>query len=180
VQWQASQIASQNAQSTVGFFHWSFLANTELANKMITAYGGANWCVDMIDRWAGSNSQGLDKLKSDTAMEVYGGFMTESNVIAASCEDYKHGATTDVEAQEEDQKEGKKIDVPVLLLYGKDFIGKKWDMAGVWREWMSEEAKLSEHGFGGGIGHFGAEEAPEECARVLREWMERLKRLQVT
>lgn len=159
----------------VGFFHWPFLANAALANKMITAYGGANWCFDMIDRWAGSNPQGLEKLRSDNAMEVYGGFMTEPSVIAASCDDYKHGATTDVEAQEKDQEEGKKIDVPVLLLYGKDFIGKKWNMMGVWKDWVSEEVELSEHGFENGIGHFGAEEAPEECARVLNEWMEKLR-----
>jgi pimeloyl-ACP methyl ester carboxylesterase len=141
---------------------------------MITAYGGSKWCTEMIQAWAGKNSTGLDLLKSDDSMTVYGGFFEKEEVIRASCEDYKHGATTDVEEQEKDQKEGRKIEKPLLLLYGKDFIGKRYDFGAVWKEWVKNGVKITDHGLGDGIGHFGAEEAPEECARVIGEWLKGL------
>ena len=138
---------------------------------MIAAYGGGKWCTEMIESWAGSNPSGLEKLKADRSMEVYAGFFEDAEVIRASCEDYKHGATTDVEAQEKDQEEGRKIGVPLLLLYGKDFIGKRYDFGEVWKEWVDEGVQITDHGLGGGIGHFGVEEAPEESARVIGEWL---------
>jgi pimeloyl-ACP methyl ester carboxylesterase len=172
VQWHnPSNSASKTAKEVTGYFHWPFLANVDLATKMITAYGGANWCTEMICAWAGSNATGLSKLKADNSLDVYGGFFESESVVRASCEDYKHGATTDLEAQEKDQKEGRKINVPLLLLYGKDFIGKRYDFGSVWDEWVEEGVKVTNHGLGDGVGHFGAEEAPEECGDVLGKWL---------
>jgi pimeloyl-ACP methyl ester carboxylesterase len=173
-QWHNAPSASGAAKAVTGYFHWPFLANVELATRMITAYGGSKWCTEMIQAWAGKNSTGLDLLKSDDSMTVYGGFFEKEEVIRASCEDYKHGATTDVEEQEKDQKEGRKIEKPLLLLYGKDFIGKRYDFGAVWKEWVKNGVKITDHGLGDGIGHFGAEEAPEECARVIGEWLKGL------
>jgi pimeloyl-ACP methyl ester carboxylesterase len=174
-QWHnASNTAAKTAKEVTGYFHWPFLANVDLATRMITAYGGAKWCTEMICAWAGSNETGLQKLKSDDSLEVYGGFFENEEVIRASCEDYKHGATTDLEVQESDQKEGRKIDVPLLLLYGKDFIGKRYDFSTVWNGWVGKGVKITDHGLGGGVGHFGAEEAPEECGEVVREWLKGL------
>jgi pimeloyl-ACP methyl ester carboxylesterase len=170
-QWFSASTASQAAKEVTGYFHWPFLANVELATRMITAYGGAKWCTEMILSWAGNNATGLEKLQSDDSFAVYGGFFEDENVIRASCEDYKHGATTDVVEQEKDQKEGRKIEVPVLLLYGKDFIGKRFDFSKAWAGWVKEGVQITDHGLEGGIGHFGAEEAPEECGLVIGEWL---------
>jgi pimeloyl-ACP methyl ester carboxylesterase len=174
VQWHSATTASQAAKEVTGYFHWPFLANVELATRMISAYGGAKWCTDMISKWAGSNSTGLQKLESDDSFAVYGGFFENEDVIRASCEDYKHGATTDVVLQEEDQKEGRKIEKPLLLLYGKDFIGKRFDFGEVWKGWVKEGVEITDRGLENGIGHFGAEEAPEKCAEVIDEWMKGL------
>jgi pimeloyl-ACP methyl ester carboxylesterase len=140
---------------------------------MIIAYGGANWCTEMIQRWAGKNPTGLQSLKSDDALAVYGGFFEQESVIIASSEDYKHGASTDVERDEEDQKAGRKIEKPLLLLYSAAYIGSRFDFdfGAVWKEWVADGVKIRNHGLENGIGHFGAEEAPEECARVIGEWL---------
>jgi pimeloyl-ACP methyl ester carboxylesterase len=172
VQWHRPEnSAARTAKEVTGYFHWPFLANVDLATRMITAYGGANWTKEMICAWAGSNETGLKKLKSDDSLDVYGGFFEKEEVIRASCEDYKHGATTDLEAQEKDQNEGRKIDVPLLLLYGKDYIGKRYDFSTVWNDWVMQGTKITNHGLGDGIGHFGAEEAPEECGEVIGGWL---------
>ena len=171
IQWHSAPTASKAAKEVTGYFHWPFLANVDLATRMITAFGGGKWCSEMILRWAGKNTKGRGALQSDDALAVYAGFFEDPAVVKASCEDYLHGATTDVEAQERDQAEGRKIGVPLLLLYGKDFIGKRFDFGEVWRDWVEKGVKITDHGLGDGIGHFGAEEAPEECARVIGEWL---------
>jgi pimeloyl-ACP methyl ester carboxylesterase len=174
-QWfDSSNSASKAAKEVTGYFHWPFLANVDLATRMITAYGGGKWCTEMIYAWAGSNSTGLKKLESDDSMSVYAGFFENESVIRASCEDYKHGSTTDLVAQEKDQKEGRKIDVPLLLLYAKDSIGKRFDFKTVWNGWVEEGVEVREHGLREGVGHFGAEEAPEECGEVIGEWLKGL------
>lgn len=171
-QWHnAENSATKTAKEVTGYFHWPFLANVDLATRMITAYGGAKWCTEMISAWAGKNAEGLEKLKSDDSLDVYGGFFEKEEVIRASCEDYKHGATTDLEAQEKDQKEGRKIDVPLLLLFGKDFIGKRYDFSTVWNDWVQDGVKITNHGLPNEVGHFGAEEAPEECGEVIGKWL---------
>ncbi|KAL5120742.1 hypothetical protein ACEQ8H_001222 [Pleosporales sp. CAS-2024a] len=171
-QWhKASNTACQAAQQVTSYFHWPFLANVDLATRMISAYGAAKWCRDMMEAWSGCNAQGVIKLHSDDSMAVYAAFFEQEHVLRASCEDYKHGATTDVEAQEQDQHQGRKMDVPLLLLYAKDYIGKRYDFATVWNEWVAEGVTITNHGLENGIGHFGAEEAPEECAGAIGEWL---------
>lgn len=169
-QWQHYSSPALAAKEVTGYFHWPFLANVPLATRMITAYGASTFCTEMIQSWAGKNSTGLSALKSDDSLAVYGGFFENEEVVRASCEDYKHGASTDLEAQEEDQKAGRKIEKPLLLIYGKDFIGKRYDFGTVWNEWVKEGVEIQHHGLGDGIGHFGAEEAPEVsscCGRCV-------------
>ncbi|KAF2478239.1 haloacetate dehalogenase [Lindgomyces ingoldianus] len=160
----------------VGYFHWPFLANVSLAFDMITAYGGSRWCNDMILRWAGKNPVGLASLKSDNALEVYGEFFTNPETIRASNEDYRAGAFEDVDMQTEDQKAGRKIarNLGVLLVYSSDYIGRRHDVESEWRGWVEEGTHVKSSGLGNGIGHFLPEEAPQETAKVIREWLEEL------
>jgi pimeloyl-ACP methyl ester carboxylesterase len=175
-QWQHFASPATAAKEVTGYFHWPLLANVDLATRMITAFGASNFCQEMMLRWAGSNDTGLSNLKADDALDVYGEFFAQEHTLKASCEDYKEGATTDVEREEEDQKEGRKVNVPVLLLYSEKGIGSRFSFPDVWGDWVSEggEGKLESHGLGDGVGHFGAEEAPDECAEVIGKWMKNI------
>lgn len=169
-QWEASS----KAAAVVGYFHWPFLANVDLADRMITAFGGDNWCREMTLRWAGKNAKGLGNLKADNALDIYTQFFMQPHTVHASNEDYKAGATVDVEAQTEDQKAGRRIACPVLLLYSESYIGSRYEFPDVWRGWVKDGVRIDSHGWGDGIGHFGAEEAPEESAGVVGEWLKGL------
>jgi pimeloyl-ACP methyl ester carboxylesterase len=138
---------------------------------MITAFGPAKWCEEMILRWAGSNPTALTLLKSDNAVEVYTSFFSQPHTIEASNRDYEAGATVDVTAQNEDQDVGRKIEVPLLLVWSEAGIGKRYDMEGVWGDWVGEEVQVTTKALGRGVGHFGAEEAPEETAEALLGWL---------
>lgn len=143
---------------------------------MITAFGPSAFLREMITAWSGTtNALGQKNFTADSSLDVYAEFFAQPHVLRASCEDYAEGATTDVEAQERDQKEGKKIGVPLFLLYSEDYIGGRYVFPDVWRDWVEDGVDVQHHALGGGIGHFGAEEAPEESAGVVGEWLEGLK-----
>lgn len=163
------------AKQITSYFHWPFLANTSLATRMISAFGPANFMEEMTTLWAGKNDAGLKSLRSDESLKVYGEFFAQEHVLRASCEDYQHGATTDVEAQEKDQKQGRKIGIPLFLLYSEDYIGSRYTFPDVWKDWVIEGVDIQHHALGSGIGHFGAEEAPQESAWVIRKWLGGLK-----
>jgi hypothetical protein len=57
------------------------------------------------------------------------------------------------------------MDVDVLLCYSATFLGGRGKIE-VWDEWMGK-GKLEKKGFGDGIGHFVAEEAPELTAEAI-------------
>jgi len=138
---------------------------------MITAFGPAQFLEEMTSLWAGKNATGQSYFKADDSLRVYGEFFTQSHVLRASCEDYHHGATTDVEQQEDDQKNGRKIGIPLFLLYSENYIGGRYEFPAVWKDWVLEGVDVQHHALGNGIGHFGAEEAPEESARVVGKWL---------
>ncbi len=138
---------------------------------MIKAFGGANWCQELILRWAGDNPKGLESLQSDNALHVYGGFFEQEHTVKATCQDYEEGATTDVEREQQNQKDGKKIKVPMLLIYSKSYLGSRYDFPDAWKDWVQEGVAIKCHGLGDGIGHFSPEEAPEESAKFINEWL---------
>lgn len=173
-QWQHYSSPSTAARQVTGYFHWPFLANVPLATRMITAFGRAAWCKEMTLAWAGNSPSGLASLEADDALAVYGGFFEQDHTLQSSCEDYKAGASTDVVREEENQAQGKKIKASVLLLYSGAFIGSRFSFPEVWREWVDEGVQIQTHAWGGGVGHFGIEEAPEDSAKAIGGWLKSL------
>lgn len=161
------EFQSFSTPSSVGIFHWLFLANRELTEEMIKAYGGERWAKMCIDRWAGSDKDSLAKLKSDNAVNVYAQFFNTIYVGHATCDDCRAGANEDVKQQEKDQKAKRKIrNIDVLVLYSAEYLGKRYDVQKVWEEWMGE-GELEVKSVGNGCGHFIAEERPEQTAAAI-------------
>jgi pimeloyl-ACP methyl ester carboxylesterase len=163
-----------SAPAATGFFHWSFLANPQIAIPMIQAYGGDKWARDMIERWAGTNAKGKERIKRGGALEVYGSFFERSEVITATTMDYEAGATSDLIFEKQAIDEGRRISVPLLLVYSAGFLPKRATkpILEVWSQPWSEGAHLiTECPIGDDIGHFVPEEAPEATADALQRWL---------
>ncbi|GAM88174.1 hypothetical protein ANO11243_062050 [Dothideomycetidae sp. 11243] len=167
-----------SAAAQTGYFHWSFLANTALAMRLISAYGGGNWAREMIDRWAGKNAAGRARLASDDAPDVYARFFDKPAVVEASCRDYEAGAKEDAEYEAAAEREGRAIAVPLLLVYSAEFLPKRATIPieQVWGPpWSERQDLVTSAPIGNGIGHFVAEEAPEEVAKAIRDWLLSIK-----
>jgi haloacetate dehalogenase len=84
----------------------------------------------------------------------------DAATIHASCEDYRAGATIDLEHDAADA--GHRLACPVLVLWSAGGLGASYDVLSIWRE---EAADV--RGQALECGHFLAEERPEETASAL-------------
>lgn len=170
VQWKAF---GDSPRSAISYWHWMFLA-TPFAPALLKAYGPRKYVQESLGRISGPSKE---RLQSGNSMDVYGAAFERDGVVEATCADYVAGAFADVDAQAEDQKAGRKVEVPFLVLHGAEYIAKTFDVPKVWRDWVADPAHLKVHQAADGVGHFVPEEAPEETATVILDWLKEQKLL---
>jgi haloacetate dehalogenase len=89
----------------------------------------------------------------------------DPKTIHAICEDYRAGATIDIAMDDADLKAGRKIDRPVLLLWGASGgVGRNHDSMAIWPRYAAD----IRGGKAVPSGHYLSEEAPEETYQELR------------
>jgi haloacetate dehalogenase len=87
----------------------------------------------------------------------------DAATIHATCEDYRAGATIDLEHDRADA--GSALSCPTLVLWSSSGIGSAYDVPAIWRARAPDL-----HGQGLDCGHFLAEERPAEITRELLAW----------
>jgi len=80
--------------------------------------------------------------------------------IHATCEDYRAGATTDLDHDRADADQP--VGCPTLALWSEEGIGSSYDVEGIWRQRAPRFT-----GRALDCGHFLAEERPQETAAAL-------------
>lgn len=150
-----------NMENAVGRFHWPFLARPAPFPETMIGHDPVYFLDYLLSQWtAGKDLSAFDP----RALADYRTSYSKPEVIHASCEDYRAGATCDPANDAEDRKAGRQIACPMLALWGASrkhgFVNKPLDS---WRPWCP-------HVVGEPIisGHFLPEEAPvETLAAVL-------------
>jgi haloacetate dehalogenase len=133
------------------YYHWFFLIRPapfpeEMINNSLETY---------IGRGTG-----------DAEAEFLRAFRNPATVHAM-CEDYRAGASIDLEHDEADLKAGRKIACPLLVLWGaKGNVGRLFDPMAVWRERASDV-----RGRAMPSGHNIQLEAPAETLMELRSFL---------
>ena len=101
------------------------------------------------------------------ALEQYYRCFSTPETIHATCEDYRASADIDLEMDEADENAGRKIECPVLALWGeKGVLDKLWNVLEVWKR----HAHAPVEGRALNCGHYLAEEQPEEVLRELQRF----------
>ncbi|TKA29213.1 hypothetical protein B0A50_03723 [Salinomyces thailandicus] len=163
-QWKAFA----NPAAAVAYYHWPFLA-TQMAPNLIEAVGGRIYCLNNFDRTKGGNAAGIARLKEDHALDHYSALFSKPETISGSCADYASAAEGEPKEQEEDQAKGRKIKVPTLVLYSASNLGRMHDVKGLWSQWVDGELSCVE--IPDGIGHYLPEEAPEQSAKLIADFL---------
>lgn len=117
----------------------------------------------LLNRWAGR----ADALEPDAIAE-YARHFRKPSVVEAVCEDYRAGATVDADDDRADRASGRKIECPVLVLWGRQYLSAKAAATSpleVWQRWADEVRDVALD-----CGHFLAEEQPDACAEALERF----------
>jgi haloacetate dehalogenase len=136
----------------LGSWHWPFMAQPEeMFERMIAAIPPREFVVRHLGR------TGTPTFFDERALNEYVRCFTRKT-IHGSCEDYRAGATIDLEHDNADHRAGRKVSVPTLVLWGRrSGVGMLYgDVLSIWREAATEVT-------GGPLetGHYPAEEAAE-------------------
>ncbi|HTP97685.1 MAG TPA: alpha/beta hydrolase [Casimicrobiaceae bacterium] len=143
------------------YYHWFFLIQPfDLPERLIGA-DPAYYLRRKTGSW-GSSSSFFDP----RAYAEYERCYRDPATIHATCEDYRASATIDLAHDDVDVAAGRKIDCPLLVLWGeKGVVHRCFDPLGDWRTVATDV-----RGQALPSGHYLPEEAPEETLRELRRF----------
>ena len=143
------------------YYHWFFLIQP----------------ADFPERMIGSDPEYFLKKKfsqwgrdgdafTETAFAEYLRCLTPET-IKASCEDYRASASIDLEHDQIDINNKRKITCPILAIWGaKGFVGSKYDVITEWKKWATNVSGCSIP-----CGHYLPEEAPKETLAALLSFL---------
>jgi haloacetate dehalogenase len=142
-------------------WHWVFMAQPEgLAERMM---GGvpARW---FMEKKLSKPGIGLG-IFDPAAFDEYVRCFTEKT-IRGSCADYRACVTCDFDMDEADRKEGRKVERPMLVLWGAEsHTGKVYgDVLGIWRQYATDVI-----GAALPCGHY----VPEHASGEVHDWFMR-------
>jgi haloacetate dehalogenase len=142
-------------------YHWFFLAQPpDLPERLI---GGD---PDYFLAWTLRSWAGCPDAFDARALAEYRRAFRDPEVIRATCEDYRAGATVDVEDDAADHAH-RRIGCPVLTLWGEDErTNPGWDSVAIWRDWARDV-----RGQPVPSGHFLPEEAPAQTLAALEPFL---------
>jgi haloacetate dehalogenase len=144
------------------YYHWFFLtAPNDVPEHLIAADPGF-WVRSLIAPLLGPGASIEPHIMAD-----YIRCFSDPAAIAATCADYRAAASTDLLHDDETFAAGRKIECPVLALWGTQaFVGRGYDALAVWRQYATDV-----RGTALPTGHFLPEEAPELVIEALRDFL---------
>jgi len=153
--------ARADAEFSLGYWVWSFLAAPAPVPERLIAADPALLVNHMLDSW----SEVPDAFPAELRAEYVRPF-TDPGTVHAICEEYRAAATLDL-AHDEADRGRRKIMCQTLALWSASGAVAQWyEPLGIWRHWCDrvEGAAMD-------AGHFLAEEAPDETARRLLDFL---------
>ncbi|MFI7576767.1 alpha/beta fold hydrolase [Micromonospora sp. NPDC049497] len=149
-------LARCDARFAARWWHWFFLGQTgRPAERVINADP---------DAWYGGSPEQM----GEEAYADYRRAIHDPETVHAMCEDYRAGLGPDRAADDADRAAGRRITCPVLFLWSThdDMVDLYGDPTAIWRDWADDVRS-------GAIdsGHHMAEEAPEQLAAALADFL---------
>jgi haloacetate dehalogenase len=154
--------AASSMAFALDYYHWFHLVQpAPLPERMI----GGNASFYLHAKLGGWGAHGLAHLEPQALQHYEHCFRAET--IHAMCEDYRAGASIDLEHDRASRSAGRRIDCDLMVLWGeRGRVHKHFDPLALWG------AQCNGHISGQGLpaGHFIPEELPELTAQLLGDF----------
>jgi haloacetate dehalogenase len=157
------QFAEVDRHAAMGGYHWYFLAQPRGFPERLIGADPEFFLRHTLGHAARRDPSRGPSRFSDEAFAEYLRCFRNPDVIHATCEDYRAGATIDFDLDAADLAAGRRIRSPLLALWGER--GRRRDVLETWRRWA-----LDVRGRSLACGHFLPEEAPDETLVELRSF----------
>jgi haloacetate dehalogenase len=145
--------------------HWGFLARPEPEPEREISQNPLPYFDGLLADWS---RDGTLAVFDTRALAAYRQSCNEPSRIHAFCEDYRAGATVDVEQDEADLALYRTITCPTLLVWSEFYLTRGPEAPlDVWRETFAPDIT----GEKVPCGHFVAEEAPDATLALLRPFL---------
>lgn len=156
--------AGMNATRAKSMYHWMFLAQpAPLPERLISAHPIAYLDHTLVSWTAAKN---LNAFAPD-ALAHYRAVFNEPQCIHAMCADYHASGFFDRALDEEDFQKGRKINLPLLALWGDAGLPAQGESPkDIWARWGDDV-----RGHAISSGHFVAEENPAAAATALIDFL---------
>jgi len=152
------QLEQVDMTAAFGSFHWYFMGQDPGFPEKLIGADPEFYLRYMMDKWAGTPNAFAPE-----AMAEYLRCFKDPETIRATCDCYRNNARADYDNDAADRAAGRKIECPVLVLWGGG--GRPHKARGVMETWGRWAADL--RGQGLPCGHFLPEEAPEATLAEL-------------
>jgi haloacetate dehalogenase len=139
------------------WWHWWFLGQTDKPAERVI-------CADP-DAWY--RTPGPEEMGPGNHADVWAALRNPA-VVHGMCEDYRAGLGVDREHDEADRRAGRRVACPTMLLESAhDDLDIHGDPVAIWEPWLSSSLRHVVVG----SGHHQAEQAPDEVARAIAEFV---------
>ncbi|KAF2430091.1 alpha/beta hydrolase [Tothia fuscella] len=146
------------------YWHWFFLIQPMPFPEHLMMNHPETFMEKFIGPLPSNTTSADGEVFHPDAVKEYVEQMRDIDGVHGMCEDYRAGATVDLDEQRGDIKEGRKIQCPLYVIWGKKgLIEKKYDAIAEWK-------KVSSGGVEGkalACGHYIPEELPDELLEIM-------------
>jgi haloacetate dehalogenase len=151
-------LARCGAEFATAWWHWFFFAQPDIPERVINADP---------DAWYGT--AGAEAAMGAENYQDYLRAVRDPRTVHAMLEDYRAGVGIDREHNDADRAAGRKVSCPLLHVWAlrddpPDLFG---DLGAIWRTWAADLQMTTID-----TGHHMSEEAPEELARLLLNFLD--------
>jgi haloacetate dehalogenase len=152
-----------DARLALDYWPWSLLAQPAPLPERLLAAAPEAIVNDALGGWGSDARSFPDEIRA-----AYIDALRDPARIHAICEEYRAAATTDRAQDADDQRTGRRIQCPTLVLWSEGSGLDRWYECGplaIWRRWADD---VTGHAIAGG--HFFAEQNPDATIAALREF----------
>jgi len=144
-----------------GYWHWFFLIQAEPVPETMIGANPEYWLKNHMGRHAGTG------IFSPERWSEYLAGASNSQGMHAMCEDYRAAATIDLVHDRADREQGKKLQMPLKVLWGEHgLVNKCFEPVDDWKKVSSSEVS----GRAVPCGHYIPEELPQEVITEARNF----------